>query len=171
MNLRLLLVFSALAIVAVQVNIAYGHYFGATQDIDNYQVVFSPYPATPVAGSNSTQLNFSILENNTNIYNVYSAAVIKDKSGKTIDQVPYRLYEFSDISIPYTFNNTGDYVVTLETRVAGDAKYQNSPLVASFNLSVGNGLIPLDELMLFYITPGAAAVAGIAVYLHVKKKL
>ena len=167
--IRLLLF--ALIIAPVQANLAYGHFFGAIQNVDGYQVVFAPYPDTPVAGSNSTLLNFSILENNTNIYNIHSAASIKEKSGKIIAQVPYRLYEFSDITIPYTFNKTGDYVVTLQTRISGDEKYQTAPLEASFDISIGNQLIPFDELMLLYITPAAVAIAGIAIYLHSKKKL
>ena len=154
------------------VGLAYGHFFGATKNIDNYQVIFSPSPSTPIAGDNSTSLNFSVLENNTNIYNMYSALVVTEKqSGDIVGQVPYNFQEFSDISIPYNFNNTGDYVVTLQTRIAGDEKYQDSPLVASFDISVGNQLIPFDELMLFYITPATVVVAGIAIYLHHKKKL
>lgn len=167
-----LLLFTALALAAMQINLAYGHYFGATQSIDKYQVVFAPYPSAPVAGSNSTVLNFSILENNTNIFNVHSAVVIKDKqTGDIIYQIPYRLYEFSDISIPYIFNETGDYVVTLQTRITGDEKYQVNPLEANFDISVGGQFIPFDELMLFYITPATIAIAGIVIYLHSRKKI
>lgn len=174
---RLLLLFAALIVAttiaaALQANLAYGHFFGATKDVDGYQVVFAPYPATPVAGSNSTVLNFSVLQNDANIYNIHSALVIKDRqTGDTISQVPYRFYEISDISIPYTFNKTGDYVVTLKTMIIGDEKYQAMPLEASFDISVGGQYLPFDELMLFYITPAAVAIAGIAVYLHSKRKL
>ncbi|MEM3094618.1 MAG: hypothetical protein QXX64_03160 [Nitrososphaera sp.] len=134
-------------------------------------MVFAPYPATPVPGDNSTQLNFSVLGNNTNIYNIHSAVIIIEKqSGDIVDQMPYRPYEFSDITIPYTFNETGDYVVTLQTRILGDEKYQAIPLEASFDISVGNQ-IPFDELMLFYVTPAAATIAGLVLYLRSKKKL
>jgi hypothetical protein len=151
---------------------AYGHFFGATKNIDNYQVIFSPSPSTPIAGDNSTSLNFSVLENNSNIYNIYTAMVVTEKqSGNIIGQVPYKFQEFSDIAIPYTFNDIGTYVVTLQTRIAGNEKYQDNPLVASFDISVGNQLIPFDELMLFYVTPTAVAIAGISIYLHFKKKL
>jgi hypothetical protein len=155
-----------------QTGLAYGHFFGATKDIGNYQVIFSPSPSVPIAGDNSTSLNFSVLENNTNIYNIYSALVVTEKqSDNIVGQVPYKFQEFSDINIPYNFNPTGDYVVTLQTRITGDEKYQDSPLIASFDISVGNQLIPFDELMLFYVTPATAVVAGIAIYLHSKKKL
>jgi hypothetical protein len=164
-----LLLFVALVAAAMQAGLAYGHFFGATKSIDRYQVVFAPNPSTPAPG-NSTLLNFSILENNTNIYNIHSAVVIANGTGYIIDQIPYRLYEFSDITIPYTFNETGDYVVTLQTRIIGDEKYQSSPLEASFDISVGNQ-VPFDELMLFYVTPAAVAIAGIAIYLRSRKKL
>jgi hypothetical protein len=136
-------------------------------------VIFAPSPSTPIAGDNSTSLSFSVLENKTNIYNIYAAVEVSEKqSGDIIGQVPYKQYEFSDITIPYAFNDTGNYVVTLQTRITGDEKYQASPLVASFDISVSNQLlIPFDELMLLYVTPAAAAVAGIAIYLHSKKKL
>ncbi len=164
----------AICILVIQtgVIVAYGHFFGATKNIDNYQVIFAPNPTTPIAGDNSTSLNFSILENNSNIHSIYTAMVVTEKeSGDIIAQVPYKFQEFSDITIPYTFNDTGTYVVTLQTRIAGDEKYQDNPLVASFDISVGNQLIPFDELMLFYVTPAAVAIAGIAMYLHSKKKL
>jgi hypothetical protein len=152
--------------------ITYAHFFGTTKNVDNYQVIFAPSPSTPVAGDNSTLLNFSVLENNANVYNLFVAMVVTDKqSGNIIGQIPYKFQEFSDVTIPYMFNETGTYVVTLQTRITGDEKYQNTPLVASFDISVGNQLIPFDELMLFYVTPATAAVAGIAIYLHSKKKL
>ena len=159
-------------IVIIQTGVAYGHFFGATKNIDNYQIIFAPNPSTPIAVDNSTSLNFSVLENNANIYNIYAAMVVTEKqSGDIVDQIPYRFQEFSDITIPYSFNDTGTYVVTLQTRIAGDEKYQEDPLVASFDISVGNELIPFDELMLFYVAPATAAIAGIAIYLHSKKKL
>jgi hypothetical protein len=167
-----ILIIIIIIITVSQIGVAYGHFFGTTKNIDNYQVIFAPTPSTPIAGDNSTSLNFSILENNTNIYNVYAALQVTERqSGDIIGQVPYKLYEFSDITIPYTFNDTGNYVVTLQTRVTGDEKYQANPLVVSFDLPVGNLLIPFDELMLFYVTPTAMAIAGVAIYLHFKKKL
>jgi hypothetical protein len=98
--------------------------------------------------------------------------VTEKQSGDIIGQIPYRFQEFSDITIPYSFNDTGNYVVTLQTMIAGDEKYQEDPLVASFDISVGNEFMPFDELMLlFYVAPATAAIAGIAIYLHSKKKL
>jgi hypothetical protein len=162
-----------ICIIVSQIGVAYGHFFGTTKKIDNYQVIFAPSPSTIIEADNSTSLNFSVLENNSNIYNIYAALEVTEKqSSDIVGQVPYKQYEFSDITIPYTFNDTGNYVVTLQTRIIGDEKYQATPLVASFDISVGNQLlIPFDELMLFYVTPAAAAIAGIAIYLHSKKKL
>ena len=167
-----ILIIVLFCIICFQAEVAYGHFFGATKNIDNYQVIFSPSPAIPLVGNNSTSLNFSVLENTTNIYNIYASLTITEKqSGHIVTQIPYRLYEFSDISFPYTFNKTGDYVATLEARITGDQKYQANPLEASFDISASNQLIPFDELMLFYITPASVAIAGIAIYLHSKKKL
>lgn len=145
---------------------AHAHFFGATQEIDGYQVVFAPYPDTPITGANST-LNFSILENGSNIYNIYAAVIVADrKTGEPVHQEPYRPYETSDITVPYVFAQSGDYVVTVLTRIPGDDKYQAQPLSASFNISAGPPGMPLDELMLYYVTPAAVAIAGIGVYLY-----
>ncbi|MGI0023785.1 MAG: hypothetical protein ACREA4_01410 [Nitrososphaera sp.] len=161
-------------ILAIQISEAYAHFFGATKEVDRFQIVFMPTPSIPLTGSNSTRLNFSVLENGTNILSIYSAVIISDKkSGETVGQLPYKLYEFSDITIPYTFHKAGDYTVTLQTRISGDEKYQANPLEANFDLVVEDPERPairLDELMLFYVTPAAVAIAGIVVYLHAKKK-
>ena len=99
--------------------------------------------------------------------------IITEKDSQTIvDQIPYKLYEFSDITIPYTFENPVDHTVTLQTRITGDEKYQATPLVASFDIAVADpsNLIPFDELMIFYVTPVTLVVTGIMIYLHVKGK-
>ncbi len=148
-----------------------GHYFGAIKDVDGYQIVFQPSPQTPVVGGNS-MLNFSVLENNSNIYNIYAAMTITEKgSGQTIYKSPERWYETSDISIPYSFGTVGDFVATLEVRIVGDDKYETQPLVASFDVSASGPGIPFDELMLYYVTPAAVAITGIAVYMRSKNKL
>jgi hypothetical protein len=151
------------------------HFFGQTKQIENYQVIFAPFPDIPIAGSNSTFLNFSVLENGSNIFNIHSAVVIAEKeSGGRVAQIPYRQYEFSDISIPYAFSEPGRYVVTLQTRIAGDDKYQAIPLEANFDLAVeraGSSGIPIEELLLFYVTPAAVAIAGIVIYLHSKGRI
>src|SRR5688500_3780011 len=139
-------------IVIIQTGVAYGHFFGATKNIDNYQIIFAPNPSTTIAGDNSTSLNFSDLQTNANIYNIHAEMVVTEKeSGDSIGQISYRYQAFSDITIPYTFNDTGTYVVSLQTSIAGDEEYQEDPLVASFYISVGYQLIPFDELMVFYV--------------------
>lgn len=132
-------------------------------------MVFAPYPQTPITGENST-LNFSILANGSNIYNVYAAVVIT-RAGEPVHQEPYRLYETSDITVPYVFAESGDYIVTVQTRIPGDEQYEAEPLSASFDVSAGQPGIPLDELMLYYVTPAAVAIAGISVHLYSRGSL
>ena len=163
---------AALAIAAMLSFLpAYAHFFGATKDVDGYQIVFQPSPQTPIINTNST-LNFSVLQDGYNVYNVYSAVtMVSKKDGHVIFQDPYRFYEISDITIPYRFNQTGDYVLTVQTRIQGDPKYASQPLEASFDVSAFPPGIPLDELMLYYVTPAAAAIAGIAIYMRSRGKL
>ena len=151
---------------------AYAHYFGATKVVDGFQIVFQPYPSSPIIGTNST-LNFSVLApDGNNLNNVYTSMVIADKqTGAPIFQQPYRLYEISDVSTLYKFDKPGDYVVTVQTRIPGDQKYASQPLSASFDVTAFPPGIPLDELLLYYVTPAAAVIAGIAIYLHSKNKI
>lgn len=157
--------------ILLQTHPADAHFFGGdTAYIDKYQVTFVPYPATPTAGENSTRLNFSVLENDTNIYNIYSALTIAKKGeGMIIEQYPYKSYEFSDITIPYTFEDTGDYIVTLHTRIIGDSKYQATPLEANFDLSVVSPfqsmLSERNTLLLLIVIPILGTGAVISVYM------
>src|SRR5262245_50507941 len=100
--MKRLLLTAILAALAAQPGLATGHFFGATKTVDGYQVVFAPNPSNPVPGGNST-LNFSVLNGTDNIYNIHAAVIIATKSGQIVDQIPYRPYEFSDITVPYTF--------------------------------------------------------------------
>lgn len=149
---------------------AYAHFFGATKDVDGFQVVFQPFPSAPVIGTNST-LNFSVLQNGTNVYNVYSAVTVADRDGRLVFQDPYRLYEISDITVPYRFEEAGQYVVTVQTRITGHEKYAAQPLAASFDVAASPPGLPFDELLLYYATPAAVAMAGIAIYLHSRNRL
>jgi hypothetical protein len=154
--------------------LAYGHFFGENITRDGYQVVFQPFPFAPMAGDNTT-LNFSILdEENMNIHNIFSALIIKDKeSNETIAQIPYKQFMYSDITIPYKFSNNSQYLVTLETRIIGDPKYQAQPLTATFDLIVGDQTAEYFKMiMLYFVTPVCAAIiVAILIYeLYWKKK-
>lgn len=142
---------------------AEAHFFGAAKNIDGYQVIFAPYPDNPAIGQNST-LNFSVLQNGANLYNIHAAVKVQKSNGEFVLQEPYRQYEISDITVPYVFKEPGDYKITIEARIPDDSK-QSQPLTAAFDMTIFSGL-PLDELLLYYVAPAAAAVAGIAIYLH-----
>jgi hypothetical protein len=155
-------------------HMAYAHFFGAIKKVDNYQIVFQPFPFVPFVGDNSTTLNFSILDNNnSNVNNIYAALVIKERNtGNVLGQIPYKFYEFSDITFRYPFQHVGNFVVTLEAKINGDPKYQDNPLISNFEISVNDlrQMIPFSQLMLYYVTPSTAAVASVAVYLISRKK-
>lgn len=155
-------------------HLAYAHFFGSIKQIGNYQIVFQPLPFVPFANEDST-LNFSILDkNNANANNVYAALTIKDKAtGKLVEQTQSKFYEFSDISFPYKFRSNSNYMVIFEATINGDPTYQGKPLIASFDLFVGNPPlgIPFDRAVLLYGLPTAIIVPiGIAIYQRYKKK-
>ena len=155
-------------------NIAYAHFFGATKNIGNYKIIFQTFPFVPFAGENST-LNFSILDkDNSNINNVYAAFVIKEISiSRVVYHTPYKFYEFSDITVPYKFQNNTRYVTTLEAKIPGDPKYEVIPLIADFDFAVGSSPVAaFNQIILYYVIP--AVILGVIVvvvfYLNKRRK-
>jgi hypothetical protein len=149
---------------------AYAHFIGGeTKTIDNYQILFLLSPPKPVVGDNSTKLNFSVLdkEENTDVKLIFAALTIKEKDTDTIvHQVPYKLYEFGDITFPYTFKNNTNYEAILQVRISGDPKYESTPLTASFfDISAVNPIsaLPFDQLMTYYVIPITIVLGGIVV--------
>lgn len=142
-------------------HIAHAHLLGTVKKVDNYQVAFQPTPLLTKAGENTT-LHFSILKDNANIFNVYAAMQIKEKdSGKIVEQMPYRLYEISDITIPYTFQNNTDYSVTILMRMDdGDAQHMAKPLAADFDIAAKERAIISPVELLAGAVPFTAALVG-----------
>jgi hypothetical protein len=109
------------------------------------------------------------MENNTDVYNVFVSLIIKDRNSNVVEQIPYKFHEFGDISLPYTFQNTGDYIVTFQARINGDPNYKVTPLTASFDISVMSSEIPFNAWMVSLI-PIIAAIAGIVIYIDFSKR-
>ena len=152
-----------------------GHFFGTTKNIGDYQIVFAPYPALPLAGDNSTLLNFSILDkDNKNVDNISASLIVKNKVNGSIIQIfPFKFYELSDITFPYTFEEIGDYQISLLVKINGDPTYSQIPMSADFDISSTNPnqVIPIDELIIYYLVPGLAVIAAIVLYLRHKNKI
>ena len=157
---------------------ASAHFFGVpilqNKTVGNYKIIFQPYPAIPLAGDNSTQINLSVLDKDgKNINIMFTYLSIKQKeTGDLVKTFPFKLYEFSDMTFPYTFTKSGTYVVTLNSRINGDPLYSKTPLVVDFNtpLKSGSLLVLFSELMTYLLTPALIAIAGLAVYLRIKRK-
>ncbi|MDQ6866285.1 MAG: hypothetical protein M3044_20965 [Thermoproteota archaeon] len=99
---------------------------------------------------------------------------IKDKAtGKLVEQTPLRFYEFSDIPFPCKFRSNSNFVVTFDATINGDPIYQENPMIASFDLFVGNPPlgIPFGRAVLLYGLPTAIIVPiGLAIYHRYGKK-
>jgi hypothetical protein len=160
--------------------IAYAHIFSdtensVTKNVDGkYQVAFLPYPSTPVVNDTSTKLSFSIMENNTDVPNLFTSLIILDKNTKSIvEQTPYKFHEFGDVTYPYTFRSDGDYEAVVQTKINGNPKYESSPLKASFDISVQNmekSSNLFSQIMLFYVTPVMAIIVGTIIYIDRKRE-
>ena len=138
---------------------------------NNYQIAFQRYPKFVSAGQDAA-LHFSILDkSNSNLVGgVYAALVMKEKeSGKIVEQIPYRFYESSDISIPYKFHDNSDYVATLLTRISDDSRYLTTPLQADFDVSAQQTTTISTNDLLLMVVPFTAALVGSFVFLFKKK--
>src|SRR5215204_195309 len=153
---------------------AYAHIFtdtenAVTKNVDGkYQVSFLPYPVGLLVNDTSTKLNFSIMENNTDVPFLFTSLVITDKNtGSVVGQTPYKFHEFGDVTYPYTFQKDGEYRVAIQAKINGDPKYKSQPLIAGFDVKVQDMqkmTNSFQQLMLFYITPALAGIVGIIIY-------
>ena len=158
---------------------ANAHFFGVpilqNKTVGNYKIVFQPYPLIPLAGDNSTQINLSVLDNEgQNINLMFSSLSIKQKeTGELVKTFPFRLHEFSDMTFPFTFPKSGTYVITLNSKINGDPAYSMNPLVVDFDLPVRSNspLTLFSELITYFLTPTLIAIAGLAIYLRMKKRI
>ena len=160
--------------------IVYAHIFSdtensVTKNVDGkYQVAFLPYPSTPVVNDTSTKLSFSIMENNTDVPNLFTSLIILDKNTKSIvEQTPYKFHEFGDVTYPYTFRSDGDYTAVVQAKMNGNPKYESNPLKASFDISVQNiekSSNLFSQIMLFYVTPVMAIIVGTIIYIDRKRE-
>ena len=150
---------------------AYAHIFSdtpnaITKNFGKYQLVFLPYPNNPIANDNSTRLNFSLMENKTDVYSLFISFIIRDKnSGNVVEQIPYKFYEFGDITLSHIFQEVGDYIITFQVRIYGDPKYKVNPLIANFELSVVEPGKTFFIPWILFLIPILATVAGIVAYL------
>ena len=155
---------------------AYAHFVGAeTKTIDNYKILFLLSPSKPIVGDNTTKLNFSVLDKDQNrdIKSTFAALTIKEKnSGEIVHQVPFKLYQSSDMTFPYTFQNNTDYQLVLQTRISGDPKYENNPLMVGFDISAVNPIYPagFDQLIIYYVIPSVILVGMILVVIIVARR-
>jgi hypothetical protein len=92
-------------------NLAYAHIFGAgqtTKNIDNYQIKFRTSPSVILADDNSTtRLNFSIQQNNTDVYNVFAALTIEEKIQIRLSHRFLIIYMNLAISLSLMYLKTG----------------------------------------------------------------
>ena len=121
-------------------NLAYAHIFPGTPNAvfiekDGYQIGFLPYPKNPKVNDDNTLLNLNVQKDGNDVGNTFVSLIIMDKdTNKIVHQVPYKFYLFADMSYPYVFKNEGRYSLSLLTKIAGDTKYENNPLIVTFEL-------------------------------------
>ena len=119
---------------------------------DGYSIAFLPYPAIPKVGDNNTLLSFNVQKNGNDVINTFISLIIKDEnSNKLVHQVPYKFHEFADTTYSYTFQNQSKYSLSLLTKIAGDPKYENYPLIVSFDIEISDYNNVILVTILFFV--------------------
>lgn len=166
-----ILVLVAVPLLQQPGHLAHAHLLGIVKQVDNYQVSFQQTPQFASAGQ-KTEMHFGVLQNNVPVGNVNVAVEIKEKeSGKVVEQMPYKLHELSDITIPYTFPENADYVVNLLIRMDdGNKDHMVKPLTTDFDVSVKpTSVIQPAELLTVALPFTAGLIGGVvAVFKKVK---
>jgi hypothetical protein len=135
----------------------YAHIFSGTpnslfKEKDGYSIGFLPYPAIPKVGDNNTLLSFNVQKNGNDVTNTFISLIIKDKdSNRIVYQVPYKFHEFADTTYSYTFQNQSKYSLSLLTKIAGDPKYENNPLIVTFDIEISDFNNILLATILFFV--------------------
>ncbi len=146
-----------ISIIPTWNNKVYGHISSAIpnaifKEKDGYNIAFLPYPAQPKVNDNSTLLNFNVQKDGNDVTNTFISLMIMDNTSKKIVyQVPYQFHEFADITYSYTFQNQSKYSLSLLTKVAGDPKYENNPLIENFEVEISNGNNQLLVTVIFFV--------------------
>jgi hypothetical protein len=161
-------------------NLAFAHIFPGTPNSvfiekDGYQIGFLPYPKNPKVNDNSTLLNLNVQQNGNDVSNTYVSLIIMDKNtNRIVHQEPYKFYLFADMSYPYVFKNEGKYSLSLLTKISGDEKYEDNPLIANFDLEtegVINKINNVNSIIIYSIIALTLIAAGITLIYKKKLKL
>jgi hypothetical protein len=154
-------------------NLAYAHIFPGTPNAvfiekDGYQIGFLPYPKNPKVNDDSTLLNLNVQKNGNDVGNTFVSLIIMDmNTQKIVHQVPYKFYLFADMSYPYVFKNEGKYSLSLLTKIAGDEKYENNPLIVTFELDtegIVNKISNANSIIIYSVIALTIIISIISIY-------
>jgi len=162
--------------------LAYAHIYPGTPNSlfiekDGYQIEFLPYPKNPKVDDNSTLLNFNVQKEGIDVANIFASLIIMDKdTRKIVHQIPYQFYLFADMSYLYVFKNEGKYSLSLLTKIAGDEKYKDMPLIVTFDLDTEGVVINngsnINSIIIYSVIALAILVGLIFIYfIYFKKRL
>jgi zinc transporter ZupT len=122
----------ALLLVTFSSIVADGHLFGGeTKQVRNYNITYVSIPENPILGTDTT-LAFSILSENTDIFNMLAKITIM-KGDDIVAEIPETRYPTGDIFVPFTFTEDGLYRITLEAKLSEDP----DPIATTFDQGIG----------------------------------
>jgi hypothetical protein len=115
----------------------------------------------------------NVQKDGNDVGNTFVSLIIMDKATKKIvHQTPFNFYLFADMSYPYVFKNEGKYSLSLLTKIVGDKKYEDNPLIATFDLDTegaANNISNLNSIIIYSMV--ALAVVTVGIIFIYKKRL
>ena len=160
-------------------NLAYGHIFPGTPNAEFIEkgwlsIGIFRYPKNPKVNDDNTLLNLNVQEKGNDVGNTFvSLIIIEMNTNKIVHQVPYKFYSFADMSYPYVFKNEGKYSISLLTKIAGDEKYENNPLIVTFELDTEGIVNKISNvnLIIIYSVNALGIIVGLVYIYRNKLKL
>jgi hypothetical protein len=110
----------------------------------------------------------NVQKNGNDVGNTFVSLIIMDKNTqKIVHQVPYKFYLFADMSYPYVFKNEGKYSLSLLTKISGDGKYENNPLIVTFELDtdgIVNKITSANSIIIYSVIALTIIICIVFIY-------
>ena len=113
------------------------------------------------------------MQNNTDVPFLFTSLLITKIQERSWNKPHTSFMNLETLPTPITSEMTARYNVAIQAKINGDPKYETQPLIAGFDVSVRNMekmMNSFQQIMLFYLTPVLAAIAGSIIYMGHKRE-
>ncbi|NOJ29977.1 MAG: hypothetical protein DA328_07405 [Nitrososphaeraceae archaeon] len=169
------IIFACISVLVSNGNHVQAHIFLDTpniivKDIEKYKIVLLPFPNNPIINE-TVNFNFNVQENKTDLNGIFSHITItNNKTKQLIFNSTYKFHEFSDFTIPFVFNESGTYVISLYTKISWDPTFSKNPMIANFDIKVSENTTDLENTVRIIMYASIIIISIVIVFI-IKKSL